>query len=214
MRELEEKRREKRESRRRRDRGRKRRESATEEKLDERWIGIWFKIYRWEMFRIKNISGFTVYTVQCTFYTVPNPVQCTLYNLLCTMYSVQCTLYNVHCTMYSVQCTLNNVHCTVYTVPRRYWIEGGGDRVSVHFAVTFLDCCRTSFCTVQCTLYTVKCTLYSVIIIFSVLAGLLYISCIPKKFFLLEYNWNIEMKVSHGYSYILTTRSKKHALEL
>ena len=26
------------------------------------------------------------------------------------------------------------------------WIEGRGDRVSVHFAVTFLDCWRTSFC--------------------------------------------------------------------
>ena len=26
------------------------------------------------------------------------------------------------------------------------WIEGGGDRVSVHFAVTFLDCWITSFC--------------------------------------------------------------------
>ena len=26
------------------------------------------------------------------------------------------------------------------------WIEGGGDMVSVHFAVTFLDCWRTGFC--------------------------------------------------------------------
>ena len=26
------------------------------------------------------------------------------------------------------------------------WIQGGGNRVSVHFAVTFLDCWRTSFC--------------------------------------------------------------------
>ena len=25
------------------------------------------------------------------------------------------------------------------------WIEGGGDRVSVHFAVAFMDCWRTSF---------------------------------------------------------------------
>ena len=30
--------------------------------------------------------------------------------------------------------------------PRRYWIGGGGDRVSVYFAVTFLDCRRTRFC--------------------------------------------------------------------
>ena len=43
-------------------------------------------------------------------------VQCTLYNVHCTMYTVQCTLYNVHCTMYTVQCTLYNVHCTMYTV--------------------------------------------------------------------------------------------------
>ena len=31
------------------------------------------------------------------------------------------------------------------------WIEGGGDRVSVHFAVTFLDCWRTSFCVTTIT---------------------------------------------------------------
>ena len=31
-------------------------------------------------------------------------------------------------------------------LPRRYRIEGGGDRVSVHFAVTSLDCLRSSFC--------------------------------------------------------------------
>ena len=35
--------------------------------------------------------------------------------------------------------------------PRRYRIEGGGDRVSVHFAVTFLDCWRTSFCVTKIT---------------------------------------------------------------
>ena len=30
--------------------------------------------------------------------------------------------------------------------PGRHRIQGGGDRFSVHFAVTFLDCWRTSFC--------------------------------------------------------------------
>ena len=63
---------------------------------------------------LKNIYFFTVqctlYNVHCTMYTV----QCTLYNVHCTMYTVQCTLYNVHCTMYTVQCTLYNVHCTMY----------------------------------------------------------------------------------------------------
>ena len=34
---------------------------------------------------------------------------------------------------------------------RRYWIEGGGDRVSVHFAVTYLDRWRTSFCVTTIT---------------------------------------------------------------
>ena len=29
---------------------------------------------------------------------------------------------------------------------RLNWIQGGGNRVSVHFAVAFLDCWRTSFC--------------------------------------------------------------------
>ena len=31
-------------------------------------------------------------------------------------------------------------------ISRRYRIQGGGDRFSVHFAVTFLNCWRTSFC--------------------------------------------------------------------
>ena len=53
-----------------------------------------------------------VYTVLRTIYSV----QCTLYNVHCTMYTVQCTLYNVHCTMYTVQCTLYYVHCTTYNV--------------------------------------------------------------------------------------------------
>ena len=35
-------------------------------------------------------------------------VQCTVYNVRCTMYGVQCTVYNVRCTMYGVQCTVYN----------------------------------------------------------------------------------------------------------
>ena len=31
------------------------------------------------------------------------------------------------------------------------WIEGGGDSVSVHFAVAFMDCWRTSFCVTTIT---------------------------------------------------------------
>ena len=31
-------------------------------------------------------------------------------------------------------------------LPKEYRIQGGGDRFSVHFAVTFLDRRRTSFC--------------------------------------------------------------------
>ena len=34
---------------------------------------------------------------------------------------------------------------------KRYRIQGGGDRFSVHFAVTFLDCWRTSFCVTTIT---------------------------------------------------------------
>ena len=49
-----------------------------------------------------------------------------------------CTV-QIICTVYT-----GSVHHAHYT-PRRYWIEGGGDRVSLHFAVTFLDCWRTSF---------------------------------------------------------------------
>ena len=34
---------------------------------------------------------------------------------------------------------------------QREWIEGGGDSVSVHFAVAFMDCWRTSFCVTTIT---------------------------------------------------------------
>ena len=47
----------------------------------------------------------------------------------------------------------SNIHfCLLAILPlpphssKDNWIEGGGDKVSVHFAVTFLDCWRTSFC--------------------------------------------------------------------
>ena len=33
-----------------------------------------------------------------------------------------------------------------YVWSKENWIEGGGDRVSVHFAITFLDYWRTGFC--------------------------------------------------------------------
>jgi len=41
---------------------------------------------------------------------------------------------------------LQQLHLGSWAPPMRYWIEGKGDRGSVHFAVTFLDCWRTSFC--------------------------------------------------------------------
>ena len=36
--------------------------------------------------------------------------------------------------------------CMVLLWSKENWIQGGGNRVSVHFDVTFLDCWRTSFC--------------------------------------------------------------------
>ena len=108
MRELEEKRREKEKV------GGEGREEGREgntrrKKWDERWIGTGFKIYRWKMFRIKNISEFTVYIVQSTLHRV----HCTEYIVQSTLYRVHCTVYIVYCTqprtMYTVQCTLYNV---------------------------------------------------------------------------------------------------------
>ena len=52
----------------------------------------------------------TVYTAQCTV----NTLQCTVY--LFTVYSVNCSLYTIHYTVYSVHCSLYTVHCTVYSV--------------------------------------------------------------------------------------------------
>ena len=49
-----------------------------------------------------------------------------------------CILHTAHLTM--ILCVL------VLVKARRYRIQGGGDRLFVHFAVTFLDCWRTSFC--------------------------------------------------------------------
>ena len=43
-------------------------------------------------------------------------VQCTVYNVQCTMYSVQYTVYNVQCTIYSVQYTVYNVQCTEFNI--------------------------------------------------------------------------------------------------
>ena len=39
-----------------------------------------------------------------------------------------------------------NVRNSIVQFTKENWIEGGGDRVYVHFAVRFLDCWRTSFC--------------------------------------------------------------------
>ena len=41
-------------------------------------------------------------------------------------------------------------------ITRRYRIQGGGDGISVHFAVTFLDCWRTSFCVTTITEFGLK----------------------------------------------------------
>ena len=48
-------------------------------------------------------------------------VQCTLFNVQYTSYSLYCTLYNVHCTMYTVQIhfkksDLNPPYCTMCSV--------------------------------------------------------------------------------------------------
>ena len=45
---------------------------------------------------IKYASANSIYTC----------IQCTLYNVLYTMYFIQCTLYNVLYTMYFIQCNL------------------------------------------------------------------------------------------------------------
>ena len=47
--------------------------------------------------------------------------------------------FNIRFTIHS------RVQFSIYCISEN-WIEGGGNRVSVHFAVTFLDCWRTSFC--------------------------------------------------------------------
>ena len=58
-----------------------------------------------------------------------------------------CTIFAMYWTVLTVQYKLTRRN----VVARRYWIVGGGDRVSVHFAVTFLDCWRTSFCVTTIT---------------------------------------------------------------
>ena len=65
-------------------------------------------------------------------YSVVLSVSYCLYPTVCILLSVSYCLYR---TVWTTQCRA-----------RRYWIEGGGDRVSVHFALTFLDYWRTSFC--------------------------------------------------------------------
>ena len=42
--------------------------------------------------------------------------------------------------------TLGSLSAGDFSSSKENWIQGGGNRVSVHFAVTLLDCLRTSFC--------------------------------------------------------------------
>ena len=39
----------------------------------------------------------------------------------------------------------SNIYMYYTNQPKENWIQGGGIKVSVHFAVTYLDCWRTSF---------------------------------------------------------------------
>ena len=45
-----------------------------------------------------------------------------------------------------MQCDFNKCVNNNMLIIKENWIEGGGDKDSVHFAVTFLDCWRASFC--------------------------------------------------------------------
>ena len=42
----------------------------------------------------------------------------------------------------------NQPYYTTLVYAKENWIQGGGTRVSVHFAMTYLDCWRTSFCVI------------------------------------------------------------------
>ena len=55
------------------------------------------------------------------------------------------------------------------------WFEGGGDRGSVHFAVTFLDCWKTSFCVTQSPPPSIQFSLVSTIYLYNTLYYLRHI---------------------------------------
>ena len=46
----------------------------------------------------------------CSCFTRPYTVHCTLFTVHCTLYTVICKLYSAQCTLYTVQCTLFTVH--------------------------------------------------------------------------------------------------------
>ena len=63
------------------------------------------------------------FTLQCTFTLYNYTIQCKVYILQCSvysvnsiMYSVQCKQYNIQCTLHSVQFIQNNVRCAMHIV--------------------------------------------------------------------------------------------------
>ena len=97
-----------------------------------------------------------LHIVYCPMYNVQSmcSVQCKVYNVHCTLYTVQRTmckmiLYIVHCTLYNLLCVVYTKHCTLYTV---------------HFTL-HMDCTlytgQYTMCSLCCALYTAQCTLYN-----------------------------------------------------
>ena len=63
----------------------------------------------------------TYYSVHCIVFIVKYNSSCLLYNepyttVICILYTVQCILYIVCCTVYTVYCILYSVYCILYTV--------------------------------------------------------------------------------------------------
>ena len=105
----------------------------------------------------------TLYSVQCTLELLfLFGTTYTLYIVHCTLYILQCTLYIVHCTLYIVQCTIELLllFCTTYQCPN----AKGWALYSAVYIVCLGPLVRSSmFCKEFLGLqrHSVNCTVYS-----------------------------------------------------
>ena len=120
----------------------------------------------------------SLYTVQCTHYTVHFTIQCTMYHgycilqsiLHCILYSVTigmcCNIYPMQSTMWIIQYTFTYALCIMYTVNYTVYTyiftlyNVHWELYTIHWDIYKVYCLRQYRKTLHCKLGTILCTLY------------------------------------------------------